>query len=927
VADSLRLQVVLDLVDRVGGRLRSITSGSRATGKSIAGLQERLRALDAQQQAIGQHRQLETRLTDTSRRLVEQRRALQRLQAAHQAVEAPSAKLTAQLRRQAEAVGRLSREEALHRAALDRSRDALARAGISTHRLAVEEQRLQRELSATNQQLARQRATIAALARTQKRAAGFKEAGMLMVGHGVGAWALKEQFAAPGKSMVLAFAEQETAAVQLRSAMLQANGEVSASYQQMLELAQELGNRLPGTTQDLLSMLTMLKRQGMSDQVILGGLGRAAAYLGAQLQMPYTAAAEFAAKLQDATRTSEADMLQLADTIQRAFYLGVDADNMLQGFTRLAPAMDVLRLQGIEATRAFAPLLVMFDQMGMRGDASGNALRKVFARVMDAGKVGAANKLLKGMGAGFQLDFTDGRGEFAGLEQLFAELEKLRQLSTQDRGAIIARIFGDDSETLTVLNGLMSKGLSGYQEVTQKLSAQADLQARVGASLGTLSALWEAASGTFQNALAAFGEAAAPQLKAVTEWLGALSEKLVAFARENPGLAGGIVKLSLGLGLLLAAAGAVLVPLGLMASAIGHLMSAWAGVSAALGASSVALGGIAAPLLAVAGIALLLWKFWEPIKAFLAGLWDGFLEGIQPVLPVLGMLWETLKRIFAPLQASQSTLDGFASAGKGLGTVLGWLATAIIVPLGLALQGLFTVFQRVGTFIGQLIGFLIGQFEAWWTVLRGIFTLDADLIMQGLAAMWRHVDQFLGGLPQRLVEMGRDLMLGLVRGITGMAGAVKDALAGIANGAIGRLKGLLGIHSPSRVFAQLGVYTMQGFAGGLDRGEAGPLAQIDRFGERLRKAGAGLAVAAAAAPAMALGAAALPALTLDTRPPLAPRPAAQPADGGVQIGAIHIHAAPGMDPQAIARAVRQEIERLERDRAARRRSGLYDYGD
>lgn len=52
-------------------------------------------------------------------------------------------------------------------------------------------------------------------------------------------------------------------------------------------------------------MMTMLRRQGMSAQVILGGLGESAAYLGVQLQMAPTEAAEFAAKLQDATQTTE----------------------------------------------------------------------------------------------------------------------------------------------------------------------------------------------------------------------------------------------------------------------------------------------------------------------------------------------------------------------------------------------------------------------------------------------------------------------------------------------------------------------------------------------------------------------------------------------------------------------------------------------
>ena len=59
--------------------------------------------------------------------------------------------------------------------------------------------------------------------------------------------------------------------------------------------------------------------------------------------MPATAAAEFAAKMQDATGTAEKDMMGLMDTIQRGFYAGFDPDKMLQGFSKIAPVMDTIK--------------------------------------------------------------------------------------------------------------------------------------------------------------------------------------------------------------------------------------------------------------------------------------------------------------------------------------------------------------------------------------------------------------------------------------------------------------------------------------------------------------------------------------------------------------------------------------------------------
>ena len=66
----------------------------------------------------------------------------------------------------------------------------------------------------------------------------------------------------------------------------------------------------------------------------------------------------------------------------------------------------------------------------------------------------------------------------------------------------------------------------------------------------------------------------------------------------------------------------------------------------------------------------------------------------------------------------------------------------------------------------------------------------------------------------------------------------------------------------------------------------------------------------------------LPAI--DNRPPLAARTAAAPQAPGSNTYTIHIHAAPGQDANAIARAVAAELDRREREKGARARSSLFD---
>lgn len=67
------------------------------------------------------------------------------------------------------------------------------------------------------------------------------------------------------------------------------------------------------------------------------------------------------------------------------------------------------------------------------------------------------------------------------------------------------------------------------------------------------------------------------------------------------------------------------------------------------------------------------------------------------------------------------------------------------------------------------------------------------------------------------VSAGKDLILGLIEGIKGMAGEAVSAAKSVVGDAIAGAKNLLGINSPSRVFRSFGEYTIEGLVIGIDR--------------------------------------------------------------------------------------------------------------
>lgn len=454
-----------------------------------------------------------------------------------------------------------------------------------------------------------------ALSRMQKNIRGFKRQAEEASKGGL---ALAGGLAAGLTVSLKAYADQENAATGLKVAMMQANGEVGNSFEKINKLAVGLGNQLPGTTADFQNMMQMLVRQGIPAENILGGVGKATAYLAVQLKKTPEAAAEFAAKMQDATGTASDDMMGLFDTIQKAFYLGVDDTNMLSFFTKTSSVLKMVNKDGLKAAQGLAPISVMMDQMGMQGESAGNALRKVIQSGLDLKKVRATNKGLRKQR--IRLDFTDGKGGFGGLDKMFSQLAKLRKLTDTDKTSVLKTLFGDDAETLQVVNALIDKGKDGYDQIQQKMNKQASLNKRVEAQLGTLTNLWEAMTGTATNGLAAIGSAFSGDTKNLTIWLGDLGERFTIFADQNPRVIRSVAGLAAGLAVL---------KLGIMG--VGQAITL-----ASRLAAMTPLGMILTGIALAAGLII---SNWDAVGPYFKSLWE-------TVSPYFEMGWELLKTVF-----------------------------------------------------------------------------------------------------------------------------------------------------------------------------------------------------------------------------------------------------------------------------------------
>lgn len=126
-------------------------------------------------------------------------------------------------------------------------------------------------------------------------------------------------------------------------------------------------------------------------------------------------------------------------------------------------------------------------------------------------------------------------------------------------------------------------------------------------------------------------------------------------------------------------------------------------------------------------------------------------------------------------------------------------------------------------FISGIAGFLSalpGNVASW---LAGVISTVIGWVSQFASNATSAATQFasnlingLASIPGQVASIGSNIIQGLVNGVTGAAGKLIDAVRGAVGDAIEGAKNLLGIHSPSRVFREIGRYTMQGAALGVD---------------------------------------------------------------------------------------------------------------
>jgi phage-related protein len=462
---------------------------------------------------------------------------------------------------------------------------------------------------------------------------------------------------------------------------------------------------------------------------------------------------------------------------------------------------------------------------GIKGEQAGTTLRMAMLRLVKPPK--QAQKALDKLG----ITVTDQNGKFKSLQTLIGELSVgMEGMTEAQKTATIGAIFG--TEAMSGMMTLIGQGPAALGEFTKALEESGGMAAKTAEQMKAgIGGALERLKGSIESLVISIGDQLVPYVVKVADFLG----KVV---NHFNGLSDATKKFIVIGAALSAIFALILGPLLILIGFIPFIVSGFGAIATMAGITSAALLsiigtvlGVIAALVAI-GVGLVIaykkvewfrdmvdaaWAWiknaWNTALEFIVGIVKSVMSAIASFigdrLSDITKWWsENGKAIMELAKFAFSFLKSYIQTAMGVISMVFQTVFPIIVGVvKIAWAVIQAVFSTAINFVLGLIGFFAKIFTGDFKGAMESAKNTAQRIWSNIVSIFKSIN---------LADIGRNIVQGLVNGIKSMASAVGKAVSSIASAIPSKIKSFLGIHSPSRVLMELGEFTGEGFAKGIE---------------------------------------------------------------------------------------------------------------
>ncbi|ENY0882663.1 phage tail tape measure protein [Enterobacter hormaechei] len=712
MSNNVRIEVLLNAVDRASRPLKAIQNASKSLAGDIRNSQTTLRDLNAQASRIDGFRKASAQLAVTGQSLNKAKQEAAALAVQFKNTENPTKAQARAMEAAKKSAAELQLKYNGLRQSVQRQRTELAQAGINTRTLSADERRLKTSISETTAQLNRQREALARVSQQQAKLSRVKEryeTGKSLAGSAAAAGAAGTGIATAGTMAGVKLLMPGYSFAQKNSELQAVLGvdKQSPEMEALRKQARQLGDNTAASADDAASaQIIIAKSGGDADAIQAATPVTLNMALSNQRSMEENAA--LLTGMKSAFQLSNDQIAHIGDVLSMTMNkTAADFDGLSDALTYAAP---VAKNAGVSIEQTAAMVGALHDAK-ITGSMAGTGSRAILSRLQ--APTGKAFEAIKELG----VKTSDARGNtrpiFSILKEMQRSFEK-NNLGTSQRGEYMKTIFGEEASSAAAV--LMTAASTGKLD---KLTAA--FKASDGKTEELVKIMQDNLGGDFkefQSAYEAVGTDLFDQqndaLRKLTQTATRYVLKLDGWITRNKSLAttigvvaGGALALIGVIGGIGLIAWPVVMGINAIIAAAGLLGTVF---TVAGGAIVTAVGAISLPVVAVAGAvvagALLIRKYWEPISAFFSGVVEGLKTAFAPVAEIFSPLtpvfdsiieklrgvWQWFTDLIAPVKATQETLDRCKNVGVAFGKAL---AEALTAPLN--------VFNRLSGKVGWLL--------------------------------------------------------------------------------------------------------------------------------------------------------------------------------------------------------------------------------
>lgn len=504
--------------------------------------------------------------------------------------------------------------------------------------------------------------------------------------------------------------------------------QISGLKSEIMDISKELA-ATPQEVQRAQGFLTAAGLDIGTATKMLRPIGKAAIATGTDVEY----AARAAYTLQDSLNIQPDKMIGALDALAQA---GKDGNfefrAMAENLPVLGASFKALKMEGKEAAATMGAALQIARKGAADEAEAANNMKNFFAKILSPKTLRNADAL------GVDLYGAITKAQKEGGNPFEAAMEGVIKATNGGDQKLIGELFQD----MQVQNFLrpMIQQWDDYKKIKESALNADGVVDKDFALISETSKSWGGTVvASFKRMAIAIGDALEPTFIAIATAITPVIDGITTFVQQNPKIVGAIVvalasltAFKVGWLMLRLAMVAVKAPF-LAATGMFARLQAGATISRLSFAKfmpvirQIGFALMRTPWGAVAAVAIaagvMIYKYWDRIKAFFSGFWTGLKQGIAPVVtsftdlyksmswlhPVveligrgIGIVYDWFMKLISPAKATEEQLKTATSAGESFGRVVGTAIEWILKPITTLVDALSWIHKNIGGIIGKV---------------------------------------------------------------------------------------------------------------------------------------------------------------------------------------------------------------------------------